>query len=111
MAKRASTWKATERSVAAKLGGRRLGPTGRATEDVATEKLAVECKHKKSLPAWLHSAMAQAEAAAKDGRLPLVVLHQCGMHHNLDFVVLRLRDWVAWYGEVEATEERGGGTG
>jgi hypothetical protein len=87
------TWKAVERAVARRLGGRRVPVTGRGgAPDVEHERFAVEVKHRKELPAWLKEAMAQAEAAARDGKVPVVVLHERGQRHADDLVVLRLGD-------------------
>ena len=36
--------------------------------------------------------MDQAVAAARDGRIPAVVLHEHGKHHSNDLVLLRLGD-------------------
>lgn len=99
------TWKQHERAVAKRLGGKRVGPSGTATADVVCEHLAVECKHRKELPAWLKAAMAQAVKAAGDGRMPLVVLHEKGRRHDSDIVCMRLRDYQEWYGTVELPEE------
>jgi hypothetical protein len=52
----------------------------------------VTMHNNKSLPAWLKHAMAQAEAAARDGKVPVVVLHERGQRHADDLVVLRLGD-------------------
>jgi hypothetical protein len=96
-------WKRTERRVAQAVGGQRVPVTGRArgdAPDVVSDWLAVEVKHRRRLPAWLHEALQQAEASAGDGQLPLVVLHEHGQRHSRDVVVLRLADFVAWFGEV-----------
>lgn len=98
---RTATWKATERTVAKRLNGRRVGPSGTSTADVVNDHLSVECKHRKRLPSWLASAMAQSVAAAGDGQLPIVVLHEAGKRHDDDYVVIRLRDYQQWYGDVE----------
>jgi hypothetical protein len=90
-----SSWKRTERAIASRLGGRRVPVTGRArgdAPDVEHPTLAVEVKHRKELPAWLKEAMAQAEAAARDGKIGVVVLHEAGSRHEQDLVVLRLGD-------------------
>ena len=87
-------WKQTERAIAKRLGGERVGPRGKSTADVLTSRLAIEVKTRRRLPAWLLDAMAQAEAAA-DGRLPILVLHQVGQRHDGDLVVLRLADFEA----------------
>jgi len=86
------TWKAVERAIAKRLGGERVGPSGKSTADVITPTLAVEVKMRRRLPAWLTDAMAQA-AAASDGRLPILVLHQKGQRHDGDLVILRLSDF------------------
>jgi len=98
---RTNTWKSTERAVAAQLGGQRVPITGRQrgdVPDVQHDWLAVEVKHRKALPAWLHDAMAQAVAAQRDGQLPVVVLHEAGQQHDDDIVCVRLRDFVEWFG-------------
>ncbi|GAP05176.1 hypothetical protein ATHL_00006 [Anaerolinea thermolimosa] len=73
------TWKHTERAIAKRLNGRRLGATGGATPDVITDRLAVEVKQRKALPEWLKDALAQA-------------VHGAGKHHADDLVLLRLQD-------------------
>lgn len=86
------TWKHTERTIAKRLNGVRVGVTGRATADVLSERFAVEVKHRKALPDWLKTALAQAEAGS-GGRMPVVVLHEAGQRHDGDFVILRLKDF------------------
>ncbi len=98
------TWKATERAVAARLGGVRTGHTGRNSPDVVSDWLCVEVKCRKRLPDWLLDAVAQARANTWGDRLPLVVLHQTGTRHDQDLVVLTLRDFEDWWGRLEAPE-------
>jgi len=87
-------WKRHERSVAKALGGQRVPVNGRAgNPDVAHPLLAIECKERRSLPRWIEEAMAQAEKAATDGRLPVAVLHQAGERRGKDLVLLRLADF------------------
>jgi hypothetical protein len=88
-------WKACERHVAALLGGRRVPVSGRTRgdcPDVEHPTLSIECKSRKKLPAWMEDAMNQAEASAKGGRLPMVVLHQDRAPYAESLVVLRLED-------------------
>jgi hypothetical protein len=85
------TWKNTERAIAKRLNGQRVGATGKATADVLTDRLAVEVKHRKELPGWLKDALMQAVNAAGE-RTPLVVLHEAGQRHRDDLVVMRLQD-------------------
>ena len=87
-------WKATERAIAKALNGERVSARslGLPSPDVVTERLAIECKHRKTLPRWLHDAMAQAVANAPSGKTPIVVLHEARKHHAHDYVVVRLSD-------------------
>ena len=48
-----SNWKNFERRVAAKVGGKRIPITGRKCLDIDHPTLDIECKYRKSLPAWL----------------------------------------------------------
>ena len=87
------SWKAAERKVAGLLGGRRVPVSGRqrgATPDIAHEVYSVEVKTRRTLPAWLEDAMRQAEASAKDGQLPVAVLHQTGRRYRDALVLVRL---------------------
>jgi hypothetical protein len=80
-------WKAVERAIAKRLNGKRVGQYGGA--DVTNEIFAVEVKHRKALPKWLHGDMQQAEDNA--GKLiPLLVYHQSGVRHSRDYVIMRL---------------------
>jgi len=100
---RTSTWKRTERAIAAYVGGRRNPITGRQRGDVADinhDWLSVEVKHRAKLPAWLHDAMSQAVAAQRDGQLPVVILHEAGTRHDEDIVCVRLKDFREWFGGV-----------
>lgn len=93
-----TTWKAAERAIAARLRGERTGNTGGPSEDVAHDWLSIEVKTRKSLPAWLADAMAQAVRNAPAGRLPLLILHKAGDRHDNDLAVLRLSDFEEWFG-------------
>jgi hypothetical protein len=97
-------WKATERSVARILGGRRVPVSGRGrgdAPDIAHPWLSLEVKDRATLPAWLLDAMAQAEASATPAQLPVAVLHRAGDRYDRALVVLRLSDFVAWFGDGE----------
>jgi hypothetical protein len=93
------SWKQTERAIAKRLNGKRIGATGKATADVVSDWLSIEVKHRKRLPEWLKTALDQARAGAGE-RLPVVVLHEAGQRHADDLVVLRLADFQDWFGEV-----------
>ena len=92
-------WKACERKVAALLGGRRIPVSGRGrgdNPDIHHELFSIEVKSRKTIPAWLEDAMRQAEAFARDGRLPVVVLHQDRTPYAESLVVLRLEDFAGY---------------
>jgi hypothetical protein len=98
-------WKACERKVAALLGGTRIPVSGRGRDhspDIHHERLSIEVKSRRKLPAWLEDAMRQAEASAKDGQVPVVVLHQDGRKYRDSFVVCRLRDFAGYLKERSA---------
>ena len=101
-------WKATERAIGARLGGRRIPITGRQrgdVPDVAHEWLSIEVKHRQTLPAWLKDALAQAHAAARGSQLPVAILHEAGSRHDRDVVCLSLADFEAWFGPVGDASE------
>jgi hypothetical protein len=100
-------WKEHEKATAVALGGRRVGLTGLATADVVSDHLSVECKERAELPKWLRSAMTQAVKACRGQQVPLVVLHEKGRRHDNDYVVMRRRDYVAWYGAIDSEADSG----
>ena len=92
---RTGTWKQAGREVAARLGGRRVPVTGRArgdAPDVEHPTLSIEVKHRQDVPAWLLGAMAQAQAAGRDGKVPVAVLHAGGRPYDDALCMLRLAD-------------------
>jgi hypothetical protein len=98
-----STWKHTERKVAAIIGGQRTSKTGLGsqTPDVENGAWSIEVKHRASIPFWLSDALDQSKRNASDGKLPLVVLHEAGARHDNDMVLVRLSDFVEWFGALE----------
>lgn len=94
------TWKAVERAIAALVGGQRMSnhALGLRTPDVESDWLSVEVKHRKQLPAWLHGALRQARENATDGRLAVTVLHEAGQRYDESLLVLRLADFMDWFG-------------
>lgn len=50
------SWKDVERAVAKRLGGKRVGCTGKGTADMVTNWLAIEVKSRRALPKWLGEA-------------------------------------------------------
>lgn len=93
-------WKRTERAIARRLGGQRVGVTGRSTADVVTDWLSIEVKHRKELPGWLKDAFGQASIGA-GGRLPIVILHENGQRFSDAIVMMRMADFEDWFGKIE----------
>ena len=92
-------WKQAERRIAKLLGGRRIPVTGRQRGDVPDiehDALSIEVKSRKALPAWLLGALNQAQAASKNGKVPVVVLHQDRAPYAESLVVLRLEDFAGY---------------
>jgi len=101
-------WKRTEREIAGILGGKRVPVSGRArgdAPDIRHPWLSIEVKSRKTLPAWIKDAVSQARAAATEHQLPVAILHQEGGRHGLDLVVMRLKDFRDWFGEIEHGKE------
>jgi hypothetical protein len=90
------TRKRVERDVASFLDGNRVGCTG----------LAVEVKHRRSLPAWLLAALEQAQGHVEDGETGIAVLHQHRQRIADSLVVLRLEDFKAPLGLSRAAHVR-----
>ncbi len=84
------------------LGGERVPITGRqrgATPDIEHESLSVEVKSRKSIPAWLRDALEQAQAASRDGRLPVAVIHEEGRPYRDALVVMSLGEFASYHKE------------
>lgn len=95
------TWKHAERVIAKLVGGQRIPVSGRSGQpDVQHPWLSIEVKHRKILPQWLIQAVGQAERAARPGQLPVAVLHQHGQRYSEALVLMRLRDFEAWFGDA-----------
>jgi len=97
-----STWKSVERAIANLLGGERVPVTGRqrgSAPDISHPVLSLEVKHRKTLPAWLYDAMEQAQASKRGDKLPAVILHGRGKEYRHSMVMVRLDDFVEWYGD------------
>ncbi len=102
------SWKSCERRVAELLGGHRVPVSGRGrgdAPDIEHPTLSVEVKSRKKIPAWLEDALRQAQASTKDGRLPIMVLHQDGQRYSSSLVVLRLEDFSKYLKRKEQHDE------
>ena len=93
-------WKATERAIAKRLQGQRVGPTGASGPDILTPWACIEVKERQTLPRWLTNALCQAEEGATDGRVGVLVLHQKGERYSDAIVCLRLAALERLLGEL-----------
>jgi hypothetical protein len=93
-----ATWKDVERRTAKALGGIRVGPVGYQSPDVLTDWLAIECKHRQTLPRWLLDAVNKIRWQAKPHRLGIVVVHGKGQRDSL--VVMSLADFREWFADL-----------
>lgn len=106
MGRQSSAWKAAERRVAKAFGTTRIGPTGRLGPDMVTSWLAIQVKHRKTVPGWLAEALRKIRSQAHENQLGIVVVHPFGARDS--WVVLSQKDFQDWFGGdfAEATESR-----
>ena len=94
-------WKRNEREIAKYIGhAERVPITGRQRgdrPDIEHYWLSIEAKLRESLPAWIHDAMRQAEAAARPRQLPVTILRQKGTNVRDALVVIRLEEFREWF--------------
>ena len=89
--------KRCEAAIAKELSGTRRGVLG--GHDVDAGPFAVEVK---SRAAFVGSGfMEQAVRNCPTRKTPIVVVHITGKRHEGDLVMMRLRDWQEWHGNVE----------
>ena len=95
-----SSWKREERILAQMFGGKRLPNTGISQPDIRAPGVAVQAKKRKSLPEWLHEAVAQSERDARRGEIPLTVLSEIRQGcRPKRYVVIKLETYLDWYGK------------
>ena len=97
-----SNWKNFERRVAAKVGGRRIPITGRAGVDIDHPTLDIECKYRKSLPAWLFK---DAWRQANEGTgIPLIAVGE--FDKSQIYCILSLDDFISIFNQGEEVDEK-----
>lgn len=87
-------WKALERTAATKIGGER---EHFAALDVSHPRLAIECKHRKSLGVWTWFRTLEKKTPA--GKLPVLVLKEKGRHGEL--AVVRFDELLALLADAQ----------
>lgn len=101
------TWKASERRIAAILGGKRIPVTGRergSAPDVEHEKFAIEHKYGKVLSTRFQTAIEQALAAAVGtDKLPLVTFEHArkGNVGNIIGITMLMDDFLKLIEKLE----------
>ena len=90
--------KHAELAVARYLGVRR---NHFEAEDLRHPLLSIEVKHRAKLPQLVVKAMAQAEAVAEQGKIPVVVMHEAGQEYSKCLVLMRLDELVGLVGRGE----------
>ena len=96
------SWKAFERRVAKKVGGKRLACTGEKDGvDVDAGVFVYQCKLRRNLPSYLKAWLKGITAAGErhNGATGVVVWKAPNARDDDAVVVLRLRDWESWHGE------------
>ena len=95
------SWKAFERRVAKRVGGRRIPVTGeRDGADVVAGPFVYQAKLRRGLPSYLHTWLQGIVAAGErsGGATGIVVWKAPGALDDDAVVVLRLADWCDWHG-------------
>jgi hypothetical protein len=90
------TWKALEREVAKKLGGKRIpcSGSGEIKGDVLHRKLYIECKYRDKFPSlnkmidtWLRDSIEEAE---RENKIPILAIKRKGKGQI--FILMRIED-------------------
>lgn len=93
--------KATERAVAKLTGGKRIGVLG--NDDVQAGPWSIEVKGRVRFSG--SAFMQQACRNCPKGKTPLVVVHVTGQRHANDLVMIRLADWLDYYGPLKGENQ------
>jgi len=99
------TWKAVERAICGLLGGIRTGPVGKDGPDCVLPNalLAVQIKHRATVPNWLTGAMDQTIHDAGGAQYPILILHEKGTKYEESLVITRLSDFIDYDGSLDIT--------
>ena len=95
------SWKAFERRIAARVGGKRLACTGEKDGvDVDAGPFVYQCKLRRGLPSYLRDWLRGiVEAGERKGATGILVWKQPGERVDDSVVILKLRDWQDWHGD------------
>jgi len=88
--------KATEKAIAQRFGGQRMGIFGR--EDVRMSLFSVEVKDRRKFVG--QGFMEQSVRNCPEGKIPLVVVHITGQRRVNDLVMVRMKDFEDCLGDL-----------
>ncbi len=88
--------KNTERALAKRLNGKRIGILGK--QDIEHSFWSIEVKNRQRFSG--EAFMLQAVRNCPEGKTPLVIVHLHGRRHCDDFVIMRLRDFENYLGKI-----------
>ena len=93
-------WKAFERRLARRVGGRRIPVTGeRDGADVVAGPFVYQAKLRRGLPSYLREWLRGIVAAGeRSGATGVLIWKQPNARDDDAVVVLRLKDWQDWHG-------------
>ena len=97
------SWKAFERRLARRMGGKRIPVTGErdGADVVGGGPFVYQAKLRKGVPSylrdWLRGIVAAGERCGSTG---VVVWKQPGGRDDDALVLLRLKDWQSWHGDI-----------
>ena len=107
------SWKAFERRIAKRVGGRRIPVTGlgRADADVVAGPFVYQAKLRRGVPSYLRDWLRGIVAAGeRTGATGVVVWKQPHTRDDEAVVILRLRDWQDWHGCETLQNEKPAGS-
>ena len=87
--------------IAKRIGGKSVGTI--EGQDIEHSIFSIETKHRKSFVG--NKFMEQAVKNCPEGKVPLVVVHELNQRFNKSLVMLRMSDWLDWYGSFSKEEE------
>ena len=95
------SWKAFERRIAARLGGKRIPVTGeRDGSDVDAGPFQYQCKLRRGVPSYLRDWLRGiVSAGERKGSVGVVIWKQPNARDDDAVVVLRLADWQDLHGD------------
>ena len=105
------SWKAFERRVAKRVGGKRIPVTGeRDGADIQAGPFCYQAKLRRGQPEYLRDWLRGIVAAGeRSGTTGVVVWKVPGARDDDAVVVLRLRDWQSWHGDDQARTKQSPG--